>query len=251
MRIAIIEDEQFARQQLEDIIRKLRPEWQVAFRAESIEECVDYFAAAPEIDLIFMDTELVDGNCFEIFRQVDIATPVIFTTAYDEYAIQAFSTNSVHYLLKPITEGDVEKAIAKFESASKPAVPAEYHRLDESLNRRRSRIMTYSGDNYIPVDIDSISFFLSEDKYVYAYLKDGHRRLTEFLNLNDTMDALDRNRFFQISRNIITSIDAVKQVSKYFKGRLKVVVAAGEQQQEIIVSAARRQQTLDWLSGGS
>lgn len=251
MKIAVIEDEQFARQQLEDIIRKLRPKWQVAFRAESIEECVEYFGSAPDIGLIFMDIELVDGNCFEIFRQVDISTPVIFTTAYDEYAIQAFSTNSIHYLLKPITEGDVEKAILKFESTAMPEAPTEYQRLGESLNRQRSRIMTYSGDNYIPVEIGNIAFFLSEDKYVYAYLKDGHRRLTEFLNLNDTMEALDRNRFFQISRNIITSIDAVKQVSKYFKGRLKVAVAAGEQQQEIIVSAARRQQTLDWLSGGS
>lgn len=250
MKYAIIEDELIARQQLQDMIQAFRPAWRMEMAAESIEDSVGYFSTDHRIDLIFMDIELADGNCFEIFKEVKIDTPVIFTTAYDEYAVQAFSINSVQYLLKPLVEEDLHKAIVKFETVCKPSEEGSlYQRLAMKLSPYRSRILTLSGDNYAPVLVNEIAFFLSEDKCVYAYLLDGRRKLTEFSNLNDVMESLNPNDFTLISRNVVTSIYAVKQVSRFFKGRLQVTVAAGSERLDVTVSAAKRQCVLDWLGG--
>ncbi len=250
MKYAIIEDEYIAQQQLQDLIRSFRPAWQLEMTAESIEESIEYFSDAHGIDLIFMDIELADGNCFEIFKEVKIDIPVIFTTAYDEYAIQAFSINSVQYLLKPLAEEDLHKAIVKFETVCKPREENFlYQRLAMKLNPYRNRILTLSGDNYVPVLVNEIAFFLSEDKCVYAYLLDGRRKLTEFSNLNEVLENLNPNDFTLISRNVVTSIYAVKQVARFFKGRLLVTVVAGTEKLEVTVSAAKRQGVLDWLGG--
>ena len=250
MKYAIIEDEHIARQQLQDLIGSFRPTWQLAMTADSIEESIEYFSAHHELDLIFMDIELADGNCFEIFKEVKVDTPVIFTTAYDEYAIQAFSLNSVQYLLKPLTEDELHKAIVKYETVCKPREEGIlYQRLAMNLNPYRNRILALSGDNYVPVLVNEIAFFLSEDKYVYAYLQDGRRKLTEFSNLNEVVESLNPNDFTLISRNVVTSIYSVKQVARFFKGRLQVTVVAGTEKLEVTVSAARRQCVLDWLGG--
>ncbi len=250
MKYAIIEDEHIAQQQLQDAVRSFRPTWQLEMTAESIEESVEYFSTHYELDLIFMDIELADGNCFEIFKEVKIDTPVIFTTAYDEYAIQAFSINSVQYLLKPLVEEELRKAIVKFETVCKHREESlMYQGLAMKLNPYRTRVLSLSGDNYVPILVNEIAFFLSEDKYVYAYLVDGRRRLTEFSNLNEVMASLNPNDFTLISRNVVASIYAVEHVSRFFKGRLLVTVVAGTEKLEVTVSAARRQCVLDWLGG--
>ncbi len=250
MKYAIIEDEHIAQQQLQELIRSFRPNWQLEMTAESIEESVEYLADYHGLDLIFMDIELADGNCFEIFKEVKIDTPVIFTTAYDEYAIQAFSINSVQYLLKPLVEEDLHKAIVKFETVCKSREESMmYQNIAMKLNPYRNRILALSGDNYVPILVNEIAFFLSENKYVYAYLLDGRRKLTEFSNLSEVMGNLNPNDFTMISRNVVTSIFAVKHVARFFKGRLLVTIVAGSEKLEVMVSAARRQCVLDWLGG--
>ncbi len=252
MKYAIIEDEHIAQVQLQDMIQSFRPAWQLQMTAESIEESVEYLSVLHGLDLIFMDIELADGNCFEIFKEVKVDTPVIFTTAYDEYAIQAFSINSVQYLLKPLEERELHKAIVKFETICKPQEKGLlYQDLAMKLNPYRNRILALSGDHYVPILVNEIAFFLSEDKYVYAYLLDGRRRLTEFSNLNEVIANLNPNDFTLISRNVVTSIYAVKQVARFFKGRLQVTIAAGNETLEVTVSAARRQSVLNWLGGRS
>ncbi len=252
MKYAIIEDEHIAQVQLQDMIQSFRPAWQLQMTAESIEESVEYLSVLHGLDLIFMDIELADGNCFEIFKEVKVDTPVIFTTAYDEYAIQAFSINSVQYLLKPLEEGELHKAIVKFETICKPQEKGLlYQDLAMKLNPYRNRILALSGDHYVPILVNEIAFFLSEDKYVYAYLLDGRRRLTEFSNLNEVIANLNPNDFTLISRNVVTSIYAVKQVARFFKGRLQVTIVAGNETLEVTVSAARRQSVLNWLGGRS
>lgn len=184
------------------------------------------------------------------FKEVKINTPVIFTTAYDEYAILAFSINSVQYLLKPLVKEELHKAIVKFEMVCHPHKESLlYQSLAMKFNTYKNRILALNGNNYVPVLVNEIAFFLSEDKYVYAYLLDGRRKLTEFSNLSEVMGNLNPNDFLLISRNIVTSIYAIKQVSRFFKGRLLVTVVAGMEKFEVTVSAARRQSVLDWLGG--
>ena len=245
MNYIIIENEAFALENLKHTVARLRPDYHLMFTAESIEDSVEYLLGKPDIDLIFMDIELVDGNCFEIFRQVKVETPVIFTTAYDDFAIQAFQVDSIDYLLKPIGDEALGAALDKLERlTSKQTAAPDYTSLLRQMLQpaNRQRILLSSV-------IDDVAYFLSEDKYVYAYLRSGQRRMTEFRNLAEVEEILDSSHFFLVARNIIASIESIGKVSKYFNGRLKVEVQAGTDRQEAVVSAARRQPFLDWLGG--
>ena len=130
MRYAIVENEELALLNMRRSVEELRPDYLLVFTAESVEDTITQLQAHTQLDLIFMDIELTDGNCFQIFQQVKVATPIIFTTAYDDYAIQAFKVNSIDYLLKPISDRELQRAIEKFEMLHTPAaVVPDYARL--------------------------------------------------------------------------------------------------------------------------
>lgn len=248
MKYAIIENERVSLESLRQKVESVRRGYELTFTAESVEEAVEYFSGQPEAELVFMDIELVDGNCFDIFEQVEVKSYIIFTTAYDEYAIRAFKVNSVDYLLKPITEDAVRTAIDKLERMQ-GATRMDYRRLGEEVHKRkpRRRLLLMSGDNYFYEELGNVSYFLSEEKYVYAVLLSGRRRMTEFKNLTEAEELLRGADFFQVSRNILASINSISKVSRFFNGRLKVIVKAGDEEQEVVVSAARRKQFLDWM----
>lgn len=248
MKYAIIENEEFARINLREVIETVRPAYRCAFTAETVEECVRHFASANDIQLIFMDIELDDGNCFEIFRRTEFKTPVIFTTAYDEYAIQAFKVNSIDYLLKPVSEEDVERAIRKFESMQAAPGP-DYRDVAAEITRARSRrrILISDAGGYSFVSTDDIAWFEAEDKYVSIVLRSGKRMLTDFASLADVTEALDPDRFFHLSRSVVASIESIGKISKFFKGRLRVSLIANGVERTETVSAARRPEFLGWL----
>lgn len=247
MKYAIIENEEFARINLREVIESVRPGYKCVFTAETVEECIGYFSADPDIQLVFMDIELDDGNCFEIFRRTEIKTPIIFTTAYDEYAIQAFKVNSIDYLLKPVSEEDVERALRKFESIQSHS-PRDYRDMAaEITSRRRHRILISDSGGYSFVSTDDIAWFEAEDKYISIVLLSGKRLLTDFASLSDVMEALDPDRFFQISRKVVASIESIGKISKYFKGRLQVNLEVSNEKRTETVSAARRAEFLGWL----
>ncbi|MDD7318957.1 MAG: LytTR family DNA-binding domain-containing protein [Prevotella sp.] len=252
MRYAIIENEHFALESLKKTIAMLRPDYQFVFASESVEDSIAYFNSRPEVDLVFMDIELVDGNCFEIFNEVQVAVPIIFTTAYDEFALQAFKVNSVDYLLKPIHEGDLEKALLKYErnSTAKP-MAIDLSRLYDKVaeNWQKQRILTISGDSYSYVETNDIAFFASEDKCIFAYRKGGGRRLTEMTSLSEVENIVRRREFFKLSRDIVVHISSIESVRKFFHGRLSVTVKAGEEQRDVVVSTAKRKEFLNWLGG--
>lgn len=258
-RYVIIENEEFARRNLIRTVSRLRPDYQLAYEGESVEEAVEYFRSASNIDLVLMDIELVDGNCFDIFRQVDTDVPVIFTTAYRDFAMDAFSVHAVDYLLKPVSESSLLKALVKFEqwcpspsagpdndaeaeSDSRPAAPHE-------RNRPRRRLLINVGDNYLWISMDDVTYFIRDEKYVCVSLKSGKRYITDFQNLADVDSQLDPDQFFQLSRNLIVSINAIRKVTKWFGGRLKVVVGDGTEEIDTVVSATRRPQFIEWLGG--
>lgn len=257
MRYLIIEDEQYAAERLKMIVDKLRPDYELAGTAASVERSVEMLNAEPDIDLCFTDIELQDGSCFSMFDRIQSHAPFIFTTAYDEYALNAFRENSVDYLLKPLKVQEVERALDKFERFHAAARPADYSALLRTLEVLQaktsladgspSRILTVSGDNYGFVDTSDIAFLQSDGMYIYAYTTKGKQRLTRFRNMQEAEAALPKSSFFQLSRSIIASIGSIQKVTKYFHNRLLVTIAAAAEQREVTVSTTRKEDFLLWL----
>lgn len=249
MNYAIIEDEPYALEQLQNIVRRLRPEYEPLFTADSIEGAIDYFSRpeSREVELLFLDIELTDGNSFEIFQHVEIACPIIFTTAYDEYAIKAFTVNAIDYLLKPLQAKHVAAALTKLEHLCEQGrlVVPDYKKACRP--DPRERVLTVSGDRYSYAPVGEIAWFISCDNYISVVLRDGSERLTEFRNLAEAGERLEPRLFFQLSRHVISSIQSIARVSRHFNQRLKVELRAGTRLEEITVSASRRQQFLDWM----
>lgn len=248
MRYVIFEDELFAMQRLQLIVERLHPDYELAFKGTTVAEAIDFFQTGEAVDLVFMDIELADGNCFGISDEVNVNTPIIFTTAYDEFALRAFKVHSIDYLLKPIAESDLSLAITKFERlrSERQSLP-DYSQLARQPKLGSTRILTVSGDNFLYIKLPEVAYFMSEDNYVFAYTTTGKRRMTNFSNLQDVLKILPGEDFFQLSRNIIASIGSIRSVSKFFRGRLTVHLKAGDEEQECTVSSSRREEFLAWL----
>lgn len=243
MKYVIIEDERFAYDEIRRMMSLLRPDYELAGWTTNIEQTTLMLNVGALPDLIIADIQLSDGLSIEAFRKLECDIPVIFTTAYDEYAINAFKFNSIDYLLKPIDEDELRCALEKFER----------HQLSTSLAASRlfssegakHRFVLQSGDEFRHVTTDEIAYFYSEDKYTFAHLKDNHRHI-----INYTLDYLEQilpaEDFFRVSRSHIVSINAVVKSVKYFGGRLKLYLSP-EAPQEVFVSRSRMQDFLHWL----
>lgn len=249
IKYAIIENEPFAQDNLRDTINKIRTNYVEVFCAEDIASTVEWLKTKPEVDIIFLDVELNDGNCFEIFTQVETELPIVFTTAYDEYALKAFESNSIDYLLKPILKDALANALDKFERLRRPISPELMKILSTGRQRYRERILISKGDKYCLIDVDHVNHFISEDKYVVAYTDDNRSYITNFPNLAELKETLDPSHFFQVSRSTILNVKAISSINKYFGNRIKVVSGNGPSSKEIIVSLYRKNDFLAWLEG--
>lgn len=245
----LIEDERFAYEEIKRMMQRLRPDYQLAGWAESVEQAV-LLLKQGAIDLIIVDIRLSDGISFEIFEQVQVDAPIIFTTAYDEYAIKAFKVNSIDYLLKPIEEKDLDAALCRFErNNALRAVAPEFRQLQaEYLTKnKKNRFLVQIGDVFQYVETEDIAFFYSEDKYTYLHLFSNKRYIINY-PLNQLEYMLDRNAFFRVSRNCISNIKAIKKSSKYFGSRLKLHLSP-ECPHEVLVSRNRVSDFLQWVDG--
>ncbi|MBZ9730185.1 LytTR family DNA-binding domain-containing protein [Salegentibacter sp. JZCK2] len=252
MRIVIIEDEAFAADVLESMILELRPKTEVLEKLESIEEAVEWFKMNQHPDLVFCDIHLSDGNSFEIFRQTEVKCPVIFTTAYNEYAIEAFKVNSVDYLLKPIGKDELAKAIQKYEELKQTDLPLEnLQRLlqdaakGRSQTEKKSRFMVKSGQSIKTISTEQVAYFLAEDGVVLLVTFEANRFVVGY-TLDQLEDMLDPETFFRTNRQLIANIKSVKEVSPYFKGRLHLALnpsLAGDQ----IISSSKASSFKEWL----
>lgn len=255
MKYAIFENEELARRNLIRTVSLLRPDYELDYEGESVEEAVEYFTSKRQPDFILMDIELVDGNCFDIFRKVDVDVPIIFTTAYRDFALEAFDVMAVDYLLKPITEQNLLRALVKLESftivpsETSQQSPVEPSRVASISQTPRKRLLVNIGDNYIWISLNDVAYFERDEKYVCVSLHSGRRYITDFQNLSNVISILDQEQFFQPSRNIVVSINAIRKVTKWLGGRLKVVIGNGTDDIEIIVSANRRPQFMAWMDG--
>ncbi len=247
MKALIIEDELIARAQLLRLLKEGFPEIEVVRTIGSVTEAVNYLASKPSPDIIFMDVELSDGNCFEIFRRVNILSPVIMTTAYDSYAIKAFEAGSVDYLLKPIDPDALLRAVNRCKSrAALPDISAilSYLRAsDRPQYKERSTVRV--GDRIVPVSAGEIAFFYSEDKANYLMTLEGEKYV-----IDSTLDTLEKEvnpkQFFRISRSCIVSISAIKNASRSDNGRL-LLYTSPKAPFDLSVSRSRVEDFLQWL----
>ena len=252
MKALIVEDERMAQAQLVRLLKVHFPDIEVVQATDSVRATVEYLSADPPLDLIFMDVELSDGECFEIFRQVAVHAQVIMTTAYDSYALKAFEAGSIDYLLKPIGEDALRRAVGRCRQRlqSAPAAGIDVEKLLAAVTgtarkQYRERFVVYVGDRIIPVRTEHIAGFFSEEKANYLFTGSGERYLVD-----STLDALegelDPERFFRISRGAIVARSAVRSVSRHFSGRLKLELDPAPPF-EPTVSRARVEDFLKWL----
>lgn len=244
MNVVIIEDEQLAQEELVRIISMRFPNMVISARLGSVKESIGWLREN-SADLIFMDIQLSDGISFDIFDYVEIRTPIIFTTAYDQYAIQAFKVNGIGYLLKPIVENDLVSAVEKLDY--------QPDRLKELLNMikpskaYKSRIAIKTGDKFSFLNINDVAYFYAEERVTFAVPKQGKARIVDY-TIEALEPLLDPKRFFKLTRGCIASIDSIASVSKYFNSRLKIKLKP-EYEGELLVSRVRVGEFLQWLDG--
>lgn len=249
MKALIVEDEPLSAVHLKTLLAKTAPEVDVIAMLDSVRAVVSYMKEKPALDLIFMDIHLADGLSFEIFQQIEITQPVIFTTTYDEYAIKAFKVNSVDYLLKPIGINDLKTAINKFNSQQNThqAHHSAQNLISASLIQQntKSRFIVKMGESLNSVRIEDIAGFVAEDGIVLLIGNEGKRFPVDY-----TMDALETvlntRLFFRINRKMIIHIEQIQTVQTYFNGRLKIKLKANFSD-ECIVSRERVNEFKKWL----
>lgn len=242
MKVFVIEDEIPAQEELVRILRKHFPNIEIVDIIGSVRDSVEWLRNNTA-DLIFMDIQLLDGCCFDIFDVVEVRTPIIFTTAYDQYALKAFKVNSVDYLLKPIDEDELVAAVRKMDYKYD-----NIRNLIESYMptvRYKTRISVKTGDIYRFLLIDEVSYFIFEDGFTYAVTYDEKEHIVDY-TIGSLEAQLDPRRFFRVSRGCIVSIDSIEKITAYFNSRLKVTLK-GRKNVSQILSRVRVPDFLNWI----
>ncbi len=253
MKVLIIEDEPFARAELIRLLAATGREFSVMGQIDTVEDSVDWFKTKPAPDLIFLDIQLADGLSFDIFKHVEVHSPIIFTTAYDEYAIKAFHMNSIDYLLKPVNGEALENALLKLDrmrerfGTDKPWQGAEQleNLLRMMKKEYKSRILLKTGDQIRSVEMEEIAYFYAEDDVVFAVQKNKSRAIVDY-TLNELEGILDPVDFYRLTRGCIARISAIKKVSKYFNSRLMVELEPPAEE-KVLVSRVNVPGFLKWL----
>jgi DNA-binding LytR/AlgR family response regulator len=250
MNVIIIEDEKPSARRLQRMLSNLDIEAQTMLH--SVEESLEWFQDNEHPDLIFLDIQLSDGLSFEIFEEVEIKSAVIFTTAYDEYALQAFKLNSIDYLLKPIDEDDLAKSVAKFKERApkQQSVTLDFNDIKNLLvnpidREYKRRFSVKVGQHLKLINIDDIECFYSQNKGTYLYTKDGRNYLLD-TTLDNLENDLEPQIFFRINRKFFVNINAIKDMVSYTNSRLQIKLNTYSEQ-EVIVARERVKDFKAWL----
>ncbi len=261
--LIIVEDEIHSAEMLRDMITEMRPEWKVDAMLQSVSETVDYLQTHTHPHIIFLDIELADGNCFSIFDQVEVKeSGIIFTTAYNEHALKAFNLNSIDYLLKPIKEEDLERAIGKFEMAidftlhlheaeeKKKTGDIDYQELARSIMKTqggyRKRFLISKRESFFKLKVEDIAYFYFDARVTFAVSYDGRQHILS-QSLDKLEEELDPEMFFRTNRQTIVNVDAVEKFETYFSGKL-IVKLVNNLNDKIMISRAKAGAFKDWLN---
>jgi two-component system response regulator LytT len=254
MKIAIIEDEERAVQQLKSLLRETIPAADVVAVIDTVERSVAWLGEHPAVDLIFLDIHLADGACFSIFEQCQIYLPVIFTTAYDQYAIKAFEVNSIDYLLKPVRKERLQQALDKFQRLNDRKHLAPVQQQLQQITREITKASSYKRhflipykDRLIPVEADDFAFFEIKGGVVRGITFDKKHWLLEE-SLDELTDELCPEAFYRANRQFLVSRRAIKEIEYYFNGRFCLHVEPNPEE-PVLVSKAKAGKFREWMMG--
>lgn len=253
MKVVIVEDEEFAAMRLKKMIMEFNPEIEIMAELESVAESVKWFRSNPEPDLVFLDIHLEDDLSFAIFEQVNISSPIIFTTAFDEYAIKAFKLKSIDYLLKPIVHEELAAALKKYDQFSglnRNSVDLQtlYNLLTTNEKKYKERFSISIGTKIRMVEVNDIAYFFVFDKGIYLRTLQGNTYNVDF-TLDKLEEMLDPASFFRINRKYLVNIASIENMVAYSRGRVKLELKPkADEEFETIVSTDRSADFKKWLN---
>ena len=250
----IIEDEVIAAQKLSKLLTETDSDWQVVQVLQTVEDTVEWFAANTAPDLVFMDIHLADGLAFRIFEKATIDCPIIFTTAYDQYALQAFKVNSIDYLLKPISREDLQRALDKYEKmAAAPKSNSENTQLSaliEMFNQQSHKYPSYFlipiQDKLVPLSVSEVACFYLEDKVSRAVMFDGKTMILG-KPLDTIVEQLNPKLFFRANRQFVVAHKAIRSITVWFGGKLHLALTVSVPER-ILISKARVPEFKAWYT---
>lgn len=248
MKVLIIEDEQLASQKLIRLIEEIDSSIEIVEIIKSVEQATNWLLNNSHPELIFMDIQLEDGTCFEIFENCAIKTPVIFTTAYDDYSLKAFKVNSVDYLLKPVVLEELKNAIEKFKTVHRQKV--DYAKIESFVNqllpKKKERFLIKIGEHYRSIEISRINCFFIKERCNFINVDKGKNYAIDY-SLDKVEDIIDSKIFFRVNRNFIINFLAIQDVIVYSSSRLKIILTNWEENDEILVSRERVAEFKEWM----
>ncbi|CAG5015990.1 Sensory transduction protein LytR [Dyadobacter sp. CECT 9275] len=252
MKILILEDESLSAQRASQLLAEYDPEIEILEVLDSIEEAVIWLNEHPEPDLMLLDIHLADGLCFDLFEQVSVRSPVIFTTAYDQYALQAFKINSIDYLLKPLDKKELCRAMDKYHSLlqdrrilSVTDVEQLRSTMEQLTKKYKGRFLVRYADAIYFKNVEDVAYFYADDKVVFMVTTDGKKYLMES-NLESLEEVLDPAVFFRINRKIIARIESIQKIKTLLSSRLQVFLSPAFSQ-DVYVSKYKSQEFKNWL----
>lgn len=252
MKVLIVEDEAMAARRLTSVLEQLEPGIEILAKLDSVKRVVKWLNENDAPELIFFDIQLADGISFEVFEQTQVKSPVIFTTAFDEYAIQAFKVNSIDYLLKPIDPKELENALTKFKERTTPtaAQPAfdmgMIQKAMEMMTRQyKERFVVKIGEHIHTVPTADAAYFFSQEKATFLQTLEKNRFIIDY-TLEQLEQMVDPDKFFRINRKYLISLDAVKDIVTYSNSRLRLILKHSDEM-DAIVSRDKVQAFKKWL----
>jgi DNA-binding LytR/AlgR family response regulator len=254
MRVLIIEDEIPAQRILKDMLAELDYEIEVVGCLDSVKKSVDWFGNNPHPEILLLDIQLSDGVSFEILEQTAIDSMIIFTTAYDEYAVKAFKANSLDYLLKPIDKDDLQSAFEKYENYSKKFIrqkniDIDYSEIATTIRNAevqyRKRFLIQTNENFLQLPVGEIAYFHSMHKITFAITFNQIKYPVNF-SLENLTEQLDPEMFFKVNRQLIININAIVKIQSYFQGKL-VIKSKPAHSEKIIVGKDKAASFKRWL----
>jgi len=249
MNVLIFEDEKHTAVRLSNLLKEADNSIDIIGIIGSVKAGISWLKENELPDLIFQDIILSDGNCFDIFNAVELNVPIIFTTAFSEYALQSFQVNSIDYLLKPYDIEDIKKALLKLKKFERAFHPPDKKLLEEILNRTattpKKRFLIKTGDNYKTINSSDIAFLESEEGVTFATLFNKQKYIVDY-SIADLSQQMDASSFFQINRKIIVNIESVKKITSWFNSRLKIKLDPPANE-DIVVSRDRVKGFKQWL----
>ena len=252
MRLLIVEDENLLASQLTKMVKELEPNAEIMSRTNSVASTISYLKENESPDLILMDIELGDGQCFEIFQEVKVTAPVIFTTAYDEHTLKAFKVNSIDYLLKPIEPKELKAAFEKYrELYGNQQISPSTEKLSRLLSQLqgesqvKNRFLVKKGQQYLTILTSEIACFESKQKLTYLHTYTKNKYIVDY-TLDELENMLEPGDFFRINRQTILHIGAIETIYPWFKGKIKLELKI-PLEEEMLVSRERVTDFKRWL----